>query len=441
MRIWKKRVPPSPEQRLSRDAVMSLVVHFFYQFGASMSGLFLNLYLWRLTEDLRVSAWFNLLVFAVSPPAFALAGKIAKQRGCMVVYRLGIALTALFYLIVLVSRERVVDAYPLFGLMAGFSGAFYWAAYLTLMYDVSTNANRVRYLGYNNIAFTAAGLIAPVVAGWIIAASGGLSGYMLVFAVAFMMYALSAAGSFRIRGAESRKQSYYLKYTVPLMRRSPLWLKSLYGFWIFGLLQGLMLFLPNILLYRAIPDEEAVGYVTAACSLVTIAASYAIARRARERAARAYLWAGAGGFTLAAAPLLAAPGEAAAVVAFMLTHAVCGPLFGNTLSTYYYRLMGGLPLKGQFRIESIVVRETFVNAGRVVSIFAMIVAAPQPDSPALVPLLAVVSLAQFGLGYLVDRHGAVDLRPYAARPDAAASTSVAKTSKNASPNSLQPPAN
>lgn len=44
------------------------------------------------------------------------------------------------------------------------------------------------------------------------------------------------------------------------------------------------------------------------------------------------------------------------------------PWLQNAMMTYYFSLSDRLPLKGQLRIESVVIYETMMNLGRVVSI-------------------------------------------------------------------------
>lgn len=371
-----------------------------------MAGLFLNLYLWRLTESLWVNGFYNIIVYSVTPFAFALGGWVSKKRDRVLALRIGVALTAIFYLLVILAREAVVDWYPLFGVFAGIAGAFYWSAYLKIMYDVSTEQNRIRYLGFNMFAFTSAGLVGPMLAGWIIALNEGLRGYIIVFTFAFVMYVLTTIVSLRIRAIRTHHHSYYLKFAGLLLRKHKLWRGSLFGFLTMGLLQGIMLFLPNILLYKALPDEQWIGYIGAICSLASIVVSLGITRAAKERYARWYMIAAAGGFTIAAL-LLQAGVNLVTVVTFMLLHALINPLYGNTMNSYYYRLVGQLPLKGQLTIEAVVVRETFLNIGRVCSIFAIIAIAGDPDSSLLPWVILAASLLQFTMARWIDRGGAV----------------------------------
>lgn len=360
-----------PEKRLKGEAKLSLLIHFFFQFGASMSGVFLNLYLWRLTGDLWLNGMYNIINFVVSACGFMLGGFIAKRTDRMYTYRMGLLLIAVFYICVVIAQERVVDFYPLFAVFNGISGAFYWVGYLVLMYDVSDDRNRIHYMAMNSIFFTLAGLIGPALAGRVIAANDGLHGYIIVFGIAFCMFLLAALGSLKIKPKPSRHKAYYLRHGLQVMRREPAWLRGLLGFLLLGLMQGIMLFLPNILLFQVMPHEDRIGYMTVLFSLITIAMGMLLSKFAKEGMTRLYLWISGSGLIVAASLLLLGL-TVWSVVGFMVVYSFFAPLQGNTISTYYYRLIGKLPLKGNFRVESLVIREAFLNTGRVISITSLI---------------------------------------------------------------------
>lgn len=360
-----------PERNLGKEAKLSLLIHFFFQFGASMSGVFLNLYLWRLTEDLWINGMYNIISFSVSAAAFALGGFIAKKTDRMYAYRLGLLFISSFYICVVLAQEKVAELYPLFAIFGGMSGGFYWVGYLVLMYDVSNDRNRIHYLAMNSIFFTLAGLIGPALAGRVIAANEGLHGYIIVFSIAFLMFLLAAVGSLRIKPKPSRHKAYYLKHTFAVMKREPGWLKALFCFLAMGLLQGIMLFLPNILLYQVMPHEDQIGYMSVLFSLITILMGVILSKYAKESKTTLYLWISGTGMIAAAAVVLVGL-HMWSVVGFMILYSFFNPLQGNTLTSHYYRYVGRLPLKGNFRVESMVVREIFLNIGRVISIFVLI---------------------------------------------------------------------
>lgn len=394
--------PPLPaEQKLGQNAVTALIIHSCFQLGASMSGLFLNLYLWRLTQDLVVNGLYNLIVFAITPFAFAAGGWIAKKRDRMVTYRIGIMMIALFYLMVILAQEQVAHYYIWFAIFNGIASGFYWTGYLVIQYDVSTDANRIRFLAVNMVMFNSAGLAGPALAGFIIQRNEGLQGYMIIFTLAFIMFVIAALVSFRIPIIKSHHKTYYLKFMGTVMKRNQRWLKGLYSFFILGLFQGIMLFLPNIMLFRAVGREDWVGYLGVFFSSLTVATGYVISRKAQKENVRKYIYYSTTGVVFGSALLLIEV-EFWSVAIFMIMFSICNPLAVNTLTSYYYRLIGTLPLKGQLRVESVVMRELFVNVGRVVSIALLLILAGNLNSIWMPIILFLMAAAQYVLVLFIN---------------------------------------
>ncbi|RUS48139.1 MFS transporter [Cohnella sp. AR92] len=374
---------------LNGEAIVSLFIHGCFQFGASMSGLFLNLYLWRLTEDLWINGMFNVVVYGVTPVAFAVGGYIAKRKDRMVTYRIGIVMIAIFYLVVVMARESVVDYYLLFALFNGFALGLYWNGYLVLMYDVVDSSKRGRYLGINMVVFNAAGLIGPALAGFLIGWFEGLQGYVVMFSVACLMFVIAAIASTKIARRTSHHRTYYLKYTFSVLKRERVWLRGLFGFLLLGAFQGIMLFLPNILLYQTVGSEQWVGLLTVFFSLLTISMGLYISHMNNRESVRGSLALSTALVTLSAS-LLLIDIRWWSVLLFMAIFSFFNPLTVNTLTSYNYRLMDDLPLRGEFRIESVVIKELFLNVGRVLSILFLILFAEDPDSQAM-PLVLVTA--------------------------------------------------
>ncbi|MFC4779110.1 MFS transporter [Paenibacillus sp. GCM10023252] len=389
-----------PERRLGREAVISLVIHGCFQCGASMSGLFLNLYLWRLTQDLAVNGIYNIVLYLITPAAFAVGGWITKHKDRMVTYRLGIVMIALFYLAVVLAQERVAEFYIWFAIFHGISAGMYWTGYLVLMYDVSTELNRLRFLAINMVVFNSAGLAGPALAGVIIQMSEGLRGYTWTFMIAFVMFAVAAVISFRIPLMRSHHKAYHLGLMGLVMRRNHRWVKSLVAFLVLGLFQGIMLFLPNILLLQTVGREDWVGYFGVLFSALTVATGYVISRAAKKENVRLYVLCSTTGVVVGSAFLLVDV-RLWTVLVFMILFSVCNPLAVNTLTSYYYRLIGTLPLKGQLRVESVVMRELFLNTGRAVSIASLIVFAKDLQSVWLPVVLVTAAALQYALAGLI----------------------------------------
>ncbi|NOU64240.1 MFS transporter [Paenibacillus sp. LMG 31461] len=384
------------EKRLSREAVISLVIHSIFQFGASMSGVFLNLYLWRLTHSVVVNGTYNIIVYILTPIGFAIGGYMIKKKDRMVAYRLGIVLIGLFYLSVSIAGERLVDYYVLFAIFNGLASSFYWVGYLTLMYDVSTEQNRIRYLAFNMMFFTAATLAGPALAGFIIRLKEGLSGYTIVFSIAFIMFLLAALISLKIKASSGHHRVYYLKYTGLIMKKKQEWSNALLGFFGMGLLQGTMLFLPNILLFKVLPREDLVGYLGVLYSSLSIVMGIFISKYANAGRARMYLTISTVGYLVGVSCIIGSL-NVWSVVGFMILYSIFAPLQGNTMTGYYYSLIARLPLKGELKVESVVVREFFLNVGRVISILVLITFGSDLDGGLIPWILLLAALTQFGL--------------------------------------------
>lgn len=399
--MMRVRVAVPPERRLSKEAVNSITLHSIYQLGASMAGVFLNLYLWRLTESLFINGMYALLSYLIGPIAFIVAGKYAKTVDRLYVYRIGIFMTAAFYLLVIITGEKVVDYYYLFGLLAGTAGGFYWLGYLTLMYDVSTDDNRIRYLALNSISFNLAGLIGPALAGLLISRNEGLRGYMIVFVIAFVMFLVTTIGSFRLRSQGSHHKAYYVRLLPLLIRRDRGFLTSLIGWKIVGLYQGLMLLLPNILLYRYLGKEDLVGYMGMVMLSLTIFTAYLLSRFAKPELAKVYISIAAIGFSLGPLAMLVFGRNVWTVLFMIAAFNSLMPLLINSFSAYHYRLVGKLPLKGNLRIETIVAREMFINTGRVLALLALILLSANLESVWLPIVILAAALMQFNFLWII----------------------------------------
>src|SRR3954462_8871580 len=112
-----------------------------------MSGLFLNLYLWRLSKDLTVNASFILVTFIFNVTSFTFGAWLSKRKDRIFSYQIGIGFTVLFYLLVILLQDRVATVPMLIGVLNGLASGFYWLGYLVLIYDLVDNASRSTFMG------------------------------------------------------------------------------------------------------------------------------------------------------------------------------------------------------------------------------------------------------------------------------------------------------
>lgn len=374
------RIPE--EKQLSRQAILTLVNHTIFQLGNSLSVIFINLYLWRLTNSLWINGLFNLIALLAAPVATWAMGRMAKQKDRLIAYRYGIFLTAFFYLCIVVVQEHIAHYYVGFALLKGVSTACYWLGYFTLMYDVSSNENRHRYLGWNMILTNAAMLVGPAAAGWIIGTYNDLTGYLIVFSAAFVLFLFATLGSLRMERADSHHRRYYMNLLPQLLRRRPRFGWTLLGWLIVGLPQGILMYIPHILMFDVMPSEEFIGYMNVMFLGLSIISSYFISRLATTSSTVLYLTIAAIGFTLSSSVLLWQI-SMISVIVFMAVNSLFKPLQANAYAAHYYKWIGMLPLGKHFRVESIVLRETIINVGRALGVILFMATSGELASPVL----------------------------------------------------------
>lgn len=398
--LFKIKQPHEPA--FSMEAKATLLNHGIYQFGNSLSGIFISLYLWRLTNDLWINGAFQLIMLLSAPVATVYIGKIAKMKDRLYAYRLGIYLTALFYLLIVITQERMVDYYIAFACLKGVSTAFYWLGNFTMMYDVTDNVNRHKYLGWNAMLTHTANLTGPALAGLVIAGFSGLTGYYLIFGLAFLMFALASVLTLQIKKKPSHHKTYYLKYTGLIMRKRPDFVRTLAGWFIIGLPQGILLYVPAILLFQVLPQESWIGYLNAFFLSLSILSSYVMSKRGSHESTAAFLLLSAWGF-VASSLVLLWDISIWTVILFMGIMALFKPLQANAFTAHYYQLIGGMPLKENFRIESIVIRESVINVGRAAGVLLFMVTAGEIDHVLLPWMIVLVMLTQVGIQPLIQQ--------------------------------------
>ncbi|MDR4887189.1 MFS transporter [Fredinandcohnia sp. QZ13] len=388
------------EKRLNQQAVISLVNHAIYQFGNSMSLIFLNIYLWRLTNSLFINAVFNLVALLAQAITTFSIGKFAKRKGKLLAYRLGIFITALFYLFILLAQEEIVTFYIGFAIMKGISQALYWLGYFTIVHEVSTDQNRLRVLGLNTIVMNGTNLSGPAIAGFIIGLYSGFQGYMIVFGAAFVMFAIAAIGSMKLKKEENHHTSYYMKYLPLILKREPVFKKSMVGWFILGFPHGILSFIPSILLYEIFLKEQTVANLNILFLSLSIISSYFISRFAQSEGTVKYLLLSAAGFTLSCVFLLADL-SALTVILFMSIYSIFKPLQGNAYEAFYYNMIGQLPLKSNFRTEAVVLRETIINLGRGFGIIIFLTFVNGIEAESIPFVLFAIAVVQWLIPYLV----------------------------------------
>lgn len=125
--LHENRHVSSKQGHLDRQAKLLLFVNVLFVTAGALSGTFVNVYLWKVKSQFAPIAWFTLTTHLAGALTFWLAGKWVKEHNKMNCLRLGLAVSALFYLFVLLTGAEAVTYAALLGLVQGLASGFFLA--------------------------------------------------------------------------------------------------------------------------------------------------------------------------------------------------------------------------------------------------------------------------------------------------------------------------
>lgn len=334
-----------------------------------MSGLFLTLYLWRLSNELTTNASFILVTFFFGTVSYAIGALLSKKRDRIFSFQIGIGLTALFYLLVILLQEKTA-AYPmLIGILNGTAAGFYWLGIQVLIYDLVDNPSRSQFMGKQMAVFGVVNTIGPAFAGFIISKLD-LTGYNLVFSLSLLLFFTGLILSFWLPKDLSPKKPLYLRLLWRFSTRKadlkPMWI----GWIIWGICEGLLGFFPAVLLFMTVKNEFLVGISSILFGTIAVLASLWHSKynhREREPHTILIVWLM---YFLACVPMIFHM-NIWTVFIFLIINEISKALVGVTYFSYMFRVIKVLPKSG-LRTESMVMKETALNIGRLLSVTSFI---------------------------------------------------------------------
>ncbi|MBJ6361084.1 MFS transporter, partial [Paenibacillus sp. GCM10012307] len=281
----------------SREAIILLVMHSLYTLGTALTSVFLNIFLWKLGNSVSINAAYNLIAFGTMVFACILGGRLTKKFGKVTVYRIGICLISLFFASILILKQNVIDYYHGIAVLHGIGLALYWMGHALITYDVTTEDNRMKYISISFVINTTLSIIGPSLAGNIIVNQNEMKGYYIIFMAALTLFFITALGSLWLNN-KSKNEKFLLKYMGLLMKKNPNWFVVLIGWFIIGLLHGLMYFLTDILLFRSLGKEDYVGYMSMTLLIISVITSFIMSYNTKQNAQKNYIYTSSIGYAI-----------------------------------------------------------------------------------------------------------------------------------------------
>ncbi|KEO84192.1 MFS transporter [Tumebacillus flagellatus] len=359
----------TPHETLPPSGRWLLAVNALFAGASALSNTFLNIYLWKLVRGLEQIALYNFLIFLFTALGYVGAGWLAKRTDRLYTLRLGVSFLAVFYVLILVLGPRVAETYPWLGCLQGAGAGFYWLSMQVLVFEVTEPETRDSFNGVNGFLVAVASGAAPLLAGKLLTALPE-SGYRMLFMLSFAMFTASVLCTWRLEHRTS-PPDYNLRLGFSPASHGPLWRRKLLVSFFLGFREGVLIFLPFLLVFLVTGNELTASRYLLMTSIASLVAYYIVKRFLTFD--RRLLFVTVSGLMLAASVLLLLfQVNTFSLFVFGLLNSLFSPLLLIPYSCHSYDVMGRLPDAVHRKVEYLVVREVAINSGRCLSLGALI---------------------------------------------------------------------
>lgn len=378
---------------ITKDLILLLVVGGLYSLSIALSNTFVNVYLWKQSGSYLDLAIYNLAVVVMQPITFLLAGRLAKKIDRVIVLRIGVIFLALFFIAVLFFGEKADDYLVVLGGLLGIGYGFYWLAFNVLTFEITEPETRDFFNGFMGALSSSGGIIGPITAGFIITRFTSNTGYTIIFAISLVLFSAAVVTSFFLQRRPSSGQYLFVK-VFQERKRNKNWKLITNAHLLQGIREGTFVFVISVYLFIATKNELALGtygMIHAGTAFIM----YSIATKFIKKDKRKKVMITGGVILYAAIFLIFNDPTYIRLLIYGVVIGIAYPLMLVPYSSITYDVIGKSRDAAEMRIEYVVVKELFLNSGRVISIILFIIAINLINPTTAIPALLLI----FGIGH------------------------------------------
>lgn len=379
---------------ITRDLLILLLIGGIYSLGVALSNTFVNVFLWRRSGEFLDLALYNFASAALQPIAYFIAGKWAKKIDRIIVLRLGVIFLACFYFTVLLLSEKANEFLLLLGAILGIGFGFYWLAFNILTFEITEPETRDFFNGFLGLLTSLGGMIGPIVSGIIITTFETFTGYTVIFSISLSLFILAVILSFLLKRRQA-KGEFQFRRIVQERKYNPNWRAVLDAHIFQGIREGTFVFVIIVWVYIATNSELALGTYGLVTSAVQFVCYYAVTRLVKTNVRKKAILFG-GILLYVAVYLIVFQFTYTKLIIYGIIISVAYPLLLVPYVSLTYDVIGRSWKAAEMRVEYIVVRELFLNIGRMVSIIGFMIAISFFDETTSIPIYLLIA----GAGHL-----------------------------------------
>lgn len=386
---------------LTKDLTLLLIIGGLYSLSVALSNTFVNIYLWKQSGEYSDLGMYNLAVVIMQPITFILAGRWAKKIDRVIVFRIGVIFLALFYLTVLLIGTSASKFLLLLGGLLGIGYGFYWLAYNVLTFEITEPESRDFFNGFLGILSSVGGMIGPIAAGFIIAKMNKMLGYSIVFGISLGLFSLAVFLSFFIKRRPA-KGKYYFVRILKERKENRNWNLITNANFFQGFREGTFAFIISVFVFISTGSELSLGTFGLINSGIAFIAYYVVSKMVKKDMRKKAILIGGIILYLSIFVIVFEPTYVKLLI-YAGIIAVAYPLLLVPYISMTYDVIGSGWKAAEMRIEYIVVRELYLNAGRAASIILFLVGIAFFEPEKITPIILLILGAGHTLIYFFVR--------------------------------------
>lgn len=265
-------------KELSPLAQRLLISYGLFQIVSPLIVLFTNAFLWRQSQDSTTIAIYNTTSFLMLPVSFYLSGVILRYVKAVDLYWFGCIAQAFATVLLMFFPSTSYWSIALYGAIAGIGSGLYWPVLINLSM-VSTNSNnRMYFSAIQSASSMIIGIVIPIFFGWIIAFGDSTHFYSAETAYRFLiivaLFVLGYAGYF-LHPFKMEKKG---PKNIIMRNVSKRWTIMRYSRISEGIVNGIVIFIPTILVMHLVGNEGILGTIQSVIAILGAIAVYCVGR-------------------------------------------------------------------------------------------------------------------------------------------------------------------
>ena len=367
---------------MSKNEKLLVIVNATYFIAATMSAVFVNVYLYAFTGSIYSMTMYAMVRFTMIPLGFYVGGLLSRKMSLSTVLSIGLLIIISAFAFLLGFNHLFYDNYYLIflvGLVLGSGEGLYWFSINSLNLQSSSKETRATFISTMAIFNSASTVVAPFVATMIVRFSDtDAVGYIRIFQIVIVLQIIAALISRKVENIYVNKP--YTIFDKFNLKHDLQWRYVMVSHFLFGVRDSLLIVLTSILIYKATGGSGSLyGDLLTGFALLNLVANFA-ARRLIKRNNRLMMYLFGSILLFTSTMVLVLVPNIYGAIYFGLVNALGNPFMVNTFNIIMMNALQDY-IEEENIFGRIITKEFTLNGGRLIGMasilgFAMFIHEP-----------------------------------------------------------------